>query len=280
MKTNWGTGIDMTPFTRRTSVIVLILCMALPAWGQQYLLYTPQPATSGQPEPSKDDILVKEIVIQKGDTLSALSRKFSGHGMYYPQILLFNSIKNPNLIYTGKMLRVPVARKSALAAETGDAGPGAKPRMTKGSVDKQSTVKAEEELPGDSAAASSVEPPARDVKVAGTPKNKAKSGRKKKKGAAAPALKKTSQEVPSGVVSTATPSSQQPEQNAAAPSSTAPDNRSGQKLFEAAVKAYRLEDCRTALELFDRYLADNSGSPLAADATLYKAECYMKLSAQ
>jgi TolA-binding protein len=54
----------------------------------------------------------------------------------------------------------------------------------------------------------------------------------------------------------------------------------GQKLFEAAVKAYRKDDCRTALELLDRYLAENSGSPLAADANLYKAECYLKLSAQ
>ncbi len=53
-----------------------------------------------------------------------------------------------------------------------------------------------------------------------------------------------------------------------------------QKLFETAVKAYRQDDCRTALELLDRYLADNSGSPLAADATLYKAECYLKLSVQ
>jgi len=54
----------------------------------------------------------------------------------------------------------------------------------------------------------------------------------------------------------------------------------GQKLFEAAVKAYRQDNCRTALELLDRYLADNSDSLLAADANLYKAECYMKLSAQ
>jgi outer membrane protein assembly factor BamD (BamD/ComL family) len=55
---------------------------------------------------------------------------------------------------------------------------------------------------------------------------------------------------------------------------------SGQKLFESAVKAYRQDDCHAALELLDRYLADHSGSPLAADATLYKADCYLKLSAQ
>jgi len=53
-----------------------------------------------------------------------------------------------------------------------------------------------------------------------------------------------------------------------------------QKLFETAVKAYRQDDCRTALELLDRYLADNSGAPLATGATLYKAACYLKLSVQ
>ena len=58
------------------------------------------------------------------------------------------------------------------------------------------------------------------------------------------------------------------------------DATTGPKLFEAGIKAYRKDDCRAALELFDRYLAENSGSPLAADANLYKAECYLKLSAQ
>jgi hypothetical protein len=58
------------------------------------------------------------------------------------------------------------------------------------------------------------------------------------------------------------------------------ETASGQILFESAVKAYRLDDCHKALELLDRYLADHSGSPLAADATLYKADCFLKLSAQ
>lgn len=52
----------------------------------------------------------------------------------------------------------------------------------------------------------------------------------------------------------------------------------GQNLFENAVRAYRQDDCKTALELFDRYLAENQASPLAADASFYKAECYLKLS--
>jgi TolA-binding protein len=60
----------------------------------------------------------------------------------------------------------------------------------------------------------------------------------------------------------------------------ASDSASGQKLFERAVKAYRQDDYRTALELFDKYLAENQASPLAADASLYKAECYLKMSVQ
>ncbi|MGB9080081.1 MAG: tetratricopeptide repeat protein, partial [Desulfuromonadaceae bacterium] len=54
----------------------------------------------------------------------------------------------------------------------------------------------------------------------------------------------------------------------------------GQRLFEEAVTSYRQNDCHTALELLDRFLAGNPDSLLAADANLYKADCYLKLSAQ
>ena len=63
-------------------------------------------------------------------------------------------------------------------------------------------------------------------------------------------------------------------------SASSPAEETGQQLFSQAVKAYRQDDFRTALDLFDRYLTANPGSPLAADASLYKAECYMKLSNQ
>jgi TolA-binding protein len=55
---------------------------------------------------------------------------------------------------------------------------------------------------------------------------------------------------------------------------------SEQRQFERAVKAYRLGDYRRAVELFDRFLADYPASSLAADASLYKAECYLKQSSQ
>jgi len=235
MKTNWGTGIDMTPCSRHTIVIALITCMALPAWGEQYLLYSPHPVTPGQSISSPDGILVREIEIQKGDTLSGLSRRFSGRGMYFPQILLFNSIKNPDLIYAGKTLRVPVIQKES-AAPLPVSAPAAELSLS-------------------------------DLKTVVKGKNSVKQKRAK---ITAKAKKTPSHAFPAVV----TPASLR------AGESKSPAVAAGQELFKAAVKAYRQEDCRTALELLDRYLADNPGSPLAADANLYKADCYLKLSAQ
>lgn len=246
MKTNWETGIDMTPLARPTLIAALLFCLAPPAWGQKYLLYTPQSASSGQTAPTQEGILVQEIEIQKGDTLFDLSRKFSGHGMYFPQILLFNSIKNPNLIYAGKTLKVPVTQNGAGDSNRITAKPVSevsKPRA----VDKKKPAKANIRPSGRHSAAPVSNPSTElslgDLKAEGKGKNR---GARSKKKAIVPAAKATA----------------------------------GQELFDAAVKAYRKEDCRAALDLFDRYLASNSGSPLAADASLYKAECYLKLSAQ
>ncbi len=265
----------MTPRTCSKTVVALIICLSLPAWGQQYLLYTPQVVTSGQIPPSQGGIIVQEIEIQKGDTLSKISRKFSGRGMYFPQILLFNSIKNPNLIYAGKMLKVPVTTNRTIDSEVKDTPPPGASHKSKTSVDKS---KAEGQPPAQQSATDlpvstpSTELSLEDLKIAGTRKNIAgqnkKNNLRSKKSKKSPAVARVSAvPLPETHKNTDT----------AIP---AVDASSGQKLFEAAVKAYRLDDCRTALELLDRYLADNSGSPLAADANLYKADCYLKLSAQ
>ena len=270
----------MTPCTRRSTVIAFIICMAPPAWGQQYLLYTPQPVTSGQKATSQDGILVQKIVIQKGDTLYDLSRKFSGRGMYFPQILLFNSIKNPNLIYTGNTLEIPVSQNEGHDSErTGikTIGGSQKPKT---SGDKKTPLKAAARPSvRQSSRSSAVSSPRTelslsDLKTAGTKENR--ESRLKRETVvhveksllhASPVETKSSSPPPAVL------------ENAAA-ADPATDADSGQKLFEAAVKAYRQDDCRTALELLDRYLADNSSSLLAADAYLYRAECYLKLSAQ
>jgi LysM repeat protein len=84
--------------------------------GEDFLLYTPKPAEGG-PAPATPDkgILVKSVTIKEGDTLANLSRKYLGRGSWFPQVLLFNSIKNPDLIITGDKLLVPVAAEKAAA---------------------------------------------------------------------------------------------------------------------------------------------------------------------
>lgn len=254
---------------------MLIAGLALPAWGQNYFLYAPQPAASGQ-KPAAQEVLVQEIEIQKGDTLYGLSRKYSGKGMYYPQILLFNSIANPNLIYPGKTLKVPVSHHDAGKSERTDAkSPAPAPKAKVHSPEKRTSPKAESPAASRQAAAApastaSTELSLSDLKNATTGKGIA-SRHKKKPSAHA---KKPAAHESAAAASAA--GSALPSDAASAPAVAA----AGQRLFEAAVKAYRKDDCKTALELLDRYLADNSGSPLAADAALYKAECYLKLSAQ
>jgi LysM repeat protein len=241
MKTNWGTGTDMTTRTVRTTVIALIVCIALPVWGQQYLLYSPQALPPGQKLHSKDGVLVQEIKIQKGDTLYGLSKKYSGHGRYFPQILLFNSIKNPNLIYYGNTLRVPVSHKEGFDKVDVTTADSNQETKTTGYIKTQPKTEADFAV---------MQPTAVQTK-----KNQAPSS-SPYTSSTLPATSKKAGIVPS-----------------------VDEEAVGAKLFEAAVRAYRQDDCRSALELLDRYLAHNSGSALAADANLYKAECYLKLSA-
>ena len=268
----------MTFFTNRSTLIVLILAMALPARGQEYFLYTPQPVAPGAAVQPQGGILVKNVAIQKGDTLMGISRKFSGHATYYPQILLFNSIENPNLIYTGKVLKVPVTNNESHTSEQSE------PKALDGSHKKKATggkktpVKVEAQLPVQPAAKpsplshSNTELTLGDLKALGTGKSSTKQSSGK---AVTPARKKTSHAPPT--VATTLESFPGAHKNSTKEPHIV-NSAAGQKLFEAAVKAYRQNDCSKALELLDRYLADNSGSPLAADANLYKADCYYKLS--
>jgi LysM repeat protein len=223
--------------------------------------------------------MVQEVDVIKGDTLYDISRKFSGHGMYFPQILLFNEIQNPNLIYPGEKLRIPITQQ-AIADKSTDSMPADRAGTAKAAGRKITAPKIK---PVSSAVQSKVAPSIQpqdteialsDLKATGAP-TPVKTGHRKK--TVLPAREKTVREV-----STARTLSAHIPASYIRPSS--PDRStvsavSGQHLFEAAVKAFRVDDCHTALELLDRYLAENSGSPLAADAHLYKAECYLKLSA-
>ena len=85
------------------------------AYAEDYLLYTPQKVEKSEPPASpRDGVLVQSRVIRKGDTLSRLSKEMTGKGSYYPQILLFNKIADPDLIYAGDTLLVPVSAKAAI----------------------------------------------------------------------------------------------------------------------------------------------------------------------
>jgi hypothetical protein len=261
----------MTRSSNSIAFILVICSLALPAWAQQYYLYEPKPITVEEKNLDKDGILVTEVPVQKGDTLYDISRKFSGHGMYYPQILLFNKIKDPKLIYPGNTLKVPVTQsgvrsESAPPKESTGTSKGVKNKDAKAAKLKaDAPVSAQQRVTNTPAAAPVTEISLSDLRALdeGKPKKSLKKTLSARQGRARDKNNKTSAAAKAGK----------------APSQ-AGDSVVGQKLFESAVKAYKQESFSTALELFDRYLANNSSSPLAADASLYKAECYLKLSSQ
>jgi LysM repeat protein len=217
-------------------IAIVLLTDAMPGWSQQFYLYAPKPVAAGEKIQKNDSILVQEVTVKKGDTLSGLSRIFNGHGSYYSQILLFNDIKDPNKIYIGNILKIPVSRREM--------------------KDKVADVQAQRSL-------SSI-PPSGPVPES--------SAGDLKKGGAGEIKKRDLKQI------TAVPA--HAPVKAAHKASIAVDDSSEQKLYERAIKAYRQDDCRTALELFDRFLSDYPLSALAADANLYKAECYLKQSNQ
>lgn len=65
--------------------------------------------TSGVEAPEQDKE-VEFYEIQKGDTLWAISQKFLGNGARYNEIFEANKevIKNPDLIYPGQTIRIPL----------------------------------------------------------------------------------------------------------------------------------------------------------------------------
>jgi TolA-binding protein len=181
-------------------LLMLFLCGASASWGGDYL-YTPQPVSGAAGE----GVLVREVTVKKGDTLSHLSKQFSGRGHYYPQILLFNEIKNPHRIHPGQVVRVPLARNNSQPATDDNAA---------------SKVTAE-------------------VTAVVMPK---KAHEKQK-----PAVQRTV--------------------------------RKGEhKAYTRAVAAFKKGNCTTAITLFDDFIRRYPSSGFVPEATLNRAECYLKLS--
>lgn len=182
-----------------------LLCLLLfpysLAFAGDYSLYLPNQADTAVPPRPGDGVLVKKITIKKGDTLSALSRQFSGKGNYFPQILLFNEIRNPNLIYAGKELLVPL---SATHSRRPTSVAPLKP------CDRPATLQPKKDLP-------------------------THSGKDSEKSAE-------------------------------------------QDLYEQSAAFFAEGEYREALDGFNRFLKEYPSSPLAPDASLYRGDCFLRLS--
>ena len=61
------------------------------------------------PAPSED---VQYYTVQSGDSLSKIAKEFLGNAMDYPKIFEANRevIKNPDLIYPGQKIRIPLGK--------------------------------------------------------------------------------------------------------------------------------------------------------------------------
>ncbi|TGU73983.1 LysM peptidoglycan-binding domain-containing protein [Geomonas terrae] len=164
----------------------------------EMLLYTPKPETSGvAPASPRDGVLVRTVTVKRGDTLSKLSRKHIGVADYFPQMLVFNSIRNPDLIHPGDKLLVPVR-------------------------------------PGKSV--------------------KSRASRR--------------------------PASAVAKKQASAPASEGQVKSGERELFQRAERAYLAHDYRDALNGFTKFLRTFPRSSFAADASLYRADCYLHLSGE
>jgi len=211
MKINWGTGTEMRKSFCSAALVVCVLTAAA-ATAEQHYLYEPRPLAPNEQVKPDDGVLVREVVVGRGDTLSGISKRIIGRGYYYPQILLFNRISNPHLIHTGDVLRVPV---KAVPPKTG------KPHRSS-KADSQKYV---------TSSSKSITAVKRSDPVNPLPVERAR------------------------------------ERSVA----VHPD-------FARGLEYYRQGNCSSAIERFDRFLAMAPAAPEAADASLYKAECYLKLA--
>lgn len=68
---------------------------------------TSESQNKSRPEPTAPPVKSSTYTIVKGDTLSAIARKFYGDASLYPKLAAANNIKNPNLIITGHTITIP-----------------------------------------------------------------------------------------------------------------------------------------------------------------------------
>lgn len=193
-------------------MVALLLAVASASQGADFL-YIPQPAATAPAD--AEGILVREVTVKRGDTLSHLAKQYAGRGYYYPQILLFNSIKNPHRIYPGQVLRVPLAHKAVAVAQT------------------QPAATAEQTV--ETAPEPAVEKPVKKSKrIINKPDDRSRR--------------------------------------------TAHATAAERAAYNEAKIAFSRGDCNRAITLFDSFIARYPSSTRIAEATLNRAECYLKLS--
>ena len=237
--------------------------------GEDFILYAPKPAEGEQAPASPDKgILVRSVTVKRGDTLSELSRKFIGRASWYPQVLLLNSIENPDLIFTGDKLLVPVPSALAAAAEKKGAplkkhAKGGKRHGARGKAAGRhaGAAKPEAEQP---LQAVRPQPVKREVVRSQPAKHEAvrpepATNEPVKRETAKPELPQTTRP-------------EKPQQRL-----TASDERGS---FQQAKLAYLKGDYQAALELFSDFRSKYPSSVFSADVALYQADCLLHLSGE
>lgn len=88
--------------------LALLLSFPAASEGGEYLLHRIPLDGQASSNVLGDDLVLKEVTIEKGMTLWKFARFNMGKGHYYPQFLVYNDIENPHRIYENKTLLVPV----------------------------------------------------------------------------------------------------------------------------------------------------------------------------
>ena len=295
----------------RTSKLLTLSCLLTVllapglSGGEEFLLYAPKPAAGDQVPASPDEgVLVRSVTVKRGDTLADLARKHIGTASWFPQVLLFNTIKNPDLIYPGEKLLIPVngghnpslkkSAKSAKAAKRAKGKrrhPASAPAPAKPSAEQPATAVAPAVLAPEKAAPAKAAPtkaaPAKAAPEKATPAAPAKAtpATPAKATPATPAkatpAKAASEKAASTKAASTNASSTKASSAKAASAKAAP--AAGvieRQSYQRAKRAYLAGDYQKAQNLFARFLRYFPNSNLAPDASLYQADCYLQLSGQ
>ena len=67
----------------------------------------------GHSHKAKPGVRARTYTVRKGDTLSGISKKYTGKASNYPSLARSSGIKNPNLIYPGQRINLPSPQRTS-----------------------------------------------------------------------------------------------------------------------------------------------------------------------